>query len=557
LNLKKVNGYGPQLLVIKNQEYIYKSQISSLSKPKLMERKNNRLLLLTILFLINATTVFSQKGNPLLHYTVSILQPASHTYNVELHCSNYNLDTICLKMPRWMPGYYQIMDYAKSVENLLARDIKGKNIAVEKLNDNSWVIRGIKNKSFFVNYTISTKRQFVANSYVDSAHAYIIPENTFLYINEQLNTPVSVALVFNNAWKKIATGLDPVADKTTEFTAPDFDILYDCPILIGNLRELPSFKVNGIEHRFIGYNIGDFDHVLFMDNLKKTVEAGVAIIGDIPYKQYTFIGIGPGRGGIEHLNNTTISFDGNGLNKPEAMKRTLNFIAHEYFHHYNVKRIRPFELGPFDYDKGNRTNLLWISEGLTVYYEYLIVKRAGLADAQTLLNNFNGNLNAFENNPGRLYQSLQQASYRTWSDGPFGTQGNEAGKSISYYDKGPLVGLLLDFEIRNATQNKNSLDDVMRMLYHKYYQEKKRGFTEAEFQEAAELVAGIPLTGIFEYIYSTKELDYAKYLAYGGLKIEKQTIESKEKTPTQKFTITRIENPTALQTAILKSWMGE
>lgn len=515
-----------------------------------------KLLLFLALFSGSINPVFSQKETPLLHYTVSVLEPAGRTYDVELRCSKWAQDTIQLKMPKWMPGYYQLIDYAKSVENMLAQDAKGKNLPIEKINSSTWVVSGIKNKTFFVKYTIRTKRQFVANSYVDSTHAYVVPENTFLYIKDHLNIPVSVSLSFNKAWT-IATGLEPVMGKTNEFTAPDFDILYDCPILIGNLQELPSFKVKGIEHRFIGYKMGNFDHAIFMDNLKKIVEAATAVMGDIPYKQYTFIAIGPGRGGIEHLNNTTISFDGNGLNKPEAMNRMMNFIAHEYFHHYNVKRIRPVELGPFDYDRGNRTNLLWISEGLTVYYEYLVVKRAGLTSLTTLFSNFESNLNAVENNPGRFYQSLQQASYSTWSDGPFGTQGNEPGKSISYYDKGPLVGMLLDFEIRNATQNKKSLDDVMRTLYWKYYKEEQRGFTEAEFQAACEQVAGISLTGVLEYVYTTKEIDYAKYLAYAGLKMEKQPIESKEKALTQKFTITRIENPTPLQTAILKSWMGE
>lgn len=525
-------------------------------RPPQLNYRNYKLLLLFILFWVGTTPVFSQKDAPLLHYAVSILEPASHTYDVELRCSKWAQDTIQLKMPKWMPGYYQLIDYAKSVENILAQDAKGKSIPIEKINTNTWVVSGIKNKPFVVKYTIRTQRQFVANSYVDSARAYIVPENTFLYIKDHLKIPVSVSLSFNKAWT-IATGLEPAIGKSNEFTAPDFDILYDCPILIGKLQALPSFKVKGIEHRFIGYKMGDFDHHVFMDNLKKIVEAATAVMGDIPYKQYTFIGIGPGRGGIEHLNNTTISFEGTGLNKPDAMNRMMNFIAHEYFHHYNVKRIRPVELGPFDYDRGNRTNLLWISEGLTVYYEYLIVKRAGLTDPATLFSNFERNLNAVENNPGRFYQSLQQASYSTWSDGPFGTQGNEPGKSISYYDKGPLVGMLLDFEIRNATQNKKSLDDVMRILYWKYYKEEQRGFTEAEFQAACEQVTGTPLTGVLEYVYTTKEVDYAKYLAYAGLKLEKQPAESKEKANTQKFTITKIENPTALQAAILKSWMGE
>lgn len=135
-----------------------------------------------------------------------------------------------------------------------------------------------------------------------------------------------------------------VTGETDEFTAPDFDILYDSPILIGNLEELPSFKVKGIEHHFIGYNIGYFDHELFINNLKKVVEAAVAIFGDIPYKQYTFLAIGPGRGGIEHLNNTTISFDCNQIKTNNDINRTMNFIGHEYFHNYNVKRIRPFAI---------------------------------------------------------------------------------------------------------------------------------------------------------------------------------------------------------------------
>jgi predicted metalloprotease with PDZ domain len=165
-----------------------------------------------------------------------------------------------------------------------------------------------------------------------------------MYINEHLNTPVSVKVIPDKLWGGIATGLEPVQGTKNEFSAPDFDVLYDCPILIGNLEELPSFRINGIEHRFIGYKMGNFDRAEFMNDLKKVVQAGIDIIGDIPYKQYTFIGIGPGRGGIEHLNNTTVSFDGAGLTGKEAMVRMMNFLAHEYFHNYNVKRIRPYEL---------------------------------------------------------------------------------------------------------------------------------------------------------------------------------------------------------------------
>jgi len=522
-----------------------------------MNKLINKLPAICILFIFAVNGIFSQKLDPTLHFQITFPQPANHSYNIELNCSNWQKDTIEFKMPEWMPGYYQLMNYAKTVSNITATDSKGKNLSVKKTNDHTWEIAGIKNQDFTLFYTIKTEKQFVAISYVDSAHAYLIPENTFLYIPNHLDLPVNISIEPVKTWNKIATGLTPVVSKTNEYSAPNFDILYDCPILIGKLEEFQSFDVKGTTHRFIAYKPGVFDHKLLMDKLKKIVEASVEIFVEIPYNEYTFIGIGPGRGGIEHLNNTTISFDGSGLANPETMNKMINFIAHEYFHHYNVKRIRPFELGPFNYQTENRTNLLWVSEGLTVYYEYLIVKRAGLANTETLFENFNRNITATENNPGRLFQSLQQASYATWSDGPFGTQGKDPGKSISYYDKGPVVGLFIDFEIRNATQNKKSLDDVMRKLYWTFYKEKQRGFTEAEFQAACEEVAGISLTNFFEYVYTTKELDYTKYLGYAGLKVDVQTAGSNEKGSKRQFKLSKIENPNELQKTILKSWLGE
>lgn len=515
--------------------------------------KHRSSLLVLAVFCISCFTQ-AQNTKPVMQYSISIPDPQTHVYHVQLQTGGWSKDTIDLKLPKWMPGYYQLMNYAADITNIKAGAKKGTAPSLQKINDNTWRLAGIKNKAVSIDYDITTKKQFVANSYVDSAHAYIINANSFLYADGYINTPVSVSIDLPKQWNNIATGLTPVKGASTRFYAADFDELYDCPILMGNLEQLPSFYVKGIEHRFMGYKMGSFDKVAFMDKLKKVVEAAVNIIGDIPYKQYTFIGIGPGRGGIEHLNNTTVSFDGTGLDKPGAMNRVLNFLAHEYFHHYNVKRIRPFELGPFDYDRENRTNQLWISEGLSVYYEYLVVKRAGLSDATTLLHNFEGNMNALENNPGRLHQSLSQASYYTWKDGPFGTQGPEAGKSISYYDKGPVVGLLFDLTIRNATQNKKSLDDVMRLLYWNYYKKKQRGFTEAEFQEACETVAHISLTTLFDYVYTTKELDYTTYLNYGALAVDWNMDEQQKK---KKASIRFISNPDAQQSAILKSWLGE
>jgi predicted metalloprotease with PDZ domain len=512
------------------------------------------LIVLIVLFSCKTSTTFSQTNSPHLQYELSIPQPENHTYHLEFTISHWNQDTICLKMPNWMPGYYQMMEYYKDLENISAQDQHGAPLPVERMNDNTWRISGIGSRAFTVGYTIRTHRTFVANSYVDADHAYLVPGNTFLYVDGLLQVPVSVKMKIDPDWE-FATGLDPVIGKPEVFAASDFDLLYDCPILIGDLDELPAFKVKGINHRFIGYKMGQFDRELFMNNLKKVVEAAVDIMGEIPYQQYTFIGIGPGRGGIEHLNNTTVSFDGSGLDSPAGMNRMMGFLAHEYFHHYNVKRIRPYELGPFDYDHGSRTNLLWISEGFTVYYESLILKRAGLIDTETMLSQLAENLNEYENDPGRMYQSLSQASYNTWEEGPFGNFGTGPDRSISVYTKGAIVGMLLDFEIRYASGNHKSLDDVMRSLYWKYYIQEKRGFTDAEFQFACEQAAGISLANLFEYVYTTEELDYAKYLGQVGLRIDRQVNDSNDKA--QRLMIKRLANPTPLQSSLLSSWLGE
>ena len=509
--------------------------------------------LLTLTVLSSCTGGIEKDVNPSLQYSISMSEPSNHLVHVILNYKGLNEDTIDFKMPLWMPGYYQIMEYSKEVRNFSANNSNDKNVPIIKADRNTWRVVPGKSTSFSISYDVYSDRNFVACNYLDTTHGYIVPAATFIYPSGHLDVPVRLKIMPFSGWKNVATGLDKADGKADEYTAPDFDILYDCPILIGNLEELPSFKINGVVHRFLAYNPGIFNRDTFISGLEKTVWAAIDMMGDIPYSNYTFIGIGPGYGGIEHLNNTTVSFSGNGLEKPGAMIRMLKFLGHEYFHHYNVKRIRPYELGPFDYDRENRTNLLWVSEGLTVYYEYLIVRRSELMSDDELLTSIESNINAIENDAGRQYQSLSQASYETWDDGPFGNRPGGADKSISYYDKGPLIGMILDFSIRNATENKKSLDDVMRFLYRHYYKNLNRGFTDAEFQQACQDIAGISLSREFEYVYTTKEIDYSTYLSYAGLKL---TEGKDSKTGKRKFRITRQDNLNPSQMSIFRSWCG-
>jgi predicted metalloprotease with PDZ domain len=506
----------------------------------------------SFLFLSILIVVFnlSLEAQTRISFLISVLKPETQKVQVEIKLEGFQEDTLVLKMPQWMPGYYQIMNYAENVEELRCT-AAGKDVQVIHPKTNTWLIAKNNVSEVVIRYNVKATRAFVANCFVDTTRAYLVTAGCLLYPEKYIIHPVSVKIEQYPQWKSIATGLEPIENNTDLFSAPNFDVLYDCPILIGNLESLGDFPVRDVPHCFTGFQLGTFDRELFTNRLQKVVQAAVSIFDDVPYKQYTFIGTGPGRGGIEHLNNTTISFNGDNMKTDEEMIPVLSFIGHEYFHHFNVKRIRPFELGPFDYDRENRTFQLWVSEGISVYYQNVLLRRAGLTSKDWLLDIFESEINSLENNPGRKHQSLAQSSYNTWEDGPFSNR--EKGKAISYYEKGPVVGMIFDLAIRNATQNKKSLDDVMRYVYELYYKKLQRGFTDAEFRQACEKIAETQLSEEFDYVYTTREIDYEKYLGFAGIKIEKSTKDDGKTF----INLSRIENPDPLQKAVQHSWLAE
>lgn len=523
---------------------------------------NRRLTVFLLQYIFFPLALIAQAPVPSFEYEVSVPNPDSHAYHVSLELRNWPTDMVDLRLPNWMPGYYQMMDYYKGVRNFEV--LSGQ--ALDDSKPMTWTLSGVKGQKIQVAYDIFTDRTFVANSYVDADRAYIIPVNSFLYVDGYMNVPITVTVKKSNGWSDVATGLELVSENAQEavFKSTDFDSFLDSPLLMGNLKKLPDFEVNGINHRFWGYKMGEFDEGKLVKDLQSAIQVASGIIDHIPYNEYTFIGIGPGRGGIEHLNSSTVSFNGDQLQSPQGYLGMINFLSHEYFHHYNVKRIRPFELGPFDYQNGSKTTQLWISEGLTSYYARIMVRRAGISSESDFLKGVASGITQFENNPGKEYQSLIESSFETWHEGPFGKSGKDPNKSISYYVKGPVVGLLMDFGIREATNNEKSLDDVMRELYHKYYLGLGRGFTDAEFRTVCTDMAGTPLTELFQYIYTPKPLDYDTYLGYAGLKLvkEQQTRSFKDRdgNPIEKsmdaYSLVPIENPSASQKAILDSWIG-
>jgi len=469
---------------------------------------------------VSRLTIFLVAALPALcqtfAFTVSMEHPANHYYHVELRCDGLKADAQGFKMPVWMPGYYRIMDYSKDVVNFNAADGSGHSLAWTKINKNTWHVKSMGVPQIVVSYDVYAFTRFVGNNYLDDRRGYFVGPGMYLYVPGMIDRPATVRFRLPGGWSSVATGLDPVAGEGNTFSARDFDLLYDCPTLLGS-QEHFQFQVKGMPHYIVAEDVpASIDRAKIAADLEKIVEAATAMMGEIPYQHYTFLLMGRGAGGVEHLTSAAMLFDGTSLATPDGYRRWLSFAAHEYFHTYNVKRIRPIALGPFDYDRENYTTMLWEAEGFTSYYQDLLVKRAGLMNAEQYFATLTNNISAYENSPGHLFQSAAQSSVDTWIRGD-----NAANTTISYYNKGPAIGAMLDYKIRAETNNRESLDDVMRALYHEYFEQKKRGFTDGEFRAVCERIAGVPLSELFDdYVATNKPVDYAKYFALAGLKID-------------------------------------
>lgn len=477
-------------------------------------------ILVHIIFFLYSTDVNAQQSKEKIHFTLSMQNPATHYFHVELNCNGFTEDTLTFTMPVWSPGYYWIINFPKNVTNFRVTDSSGIPLAWRKTDKNKWQVITKQSAAIRLSYEVYANTQSVAEPFLDDSHAFIMPTGLLVYPEGYLSHDATISIQPYSNWKSVSTGLEPVKEKPFTYYAADFDEMFDCPIYAGNQTVL-SFDVQGIPHYVAFENPGNFDTGVLLADLQKMVTTASAIIGEIPYKHYTFIIMGEGRGGLEHRNSTAVFSSGTVYSQQDTAgyKRWLAFLSHEYFHHYNIKRIRPIALGPFDYSKENLTNMLWVSEGLTVYYEYIALNRAGIFSKEEVYAALQSNIRNYENIPGHLFQPVTQASYDTWIQ--FFSRGDNASNTqISYYDKGCALGALLDFAIRHATNNTKSLDDVMRTLYYDYYKKQHRGFTDEEFRQVCETVAGRELSEVFEYASTTKEIDYKKYFGWAGLDID-------------------------------------
>ncbi len=464
------------------------------------------------LLVLMTTVTTSAIAAPTIHFEVSFKEPQAHYAEIKMEISDLRKDYIDVKMPVWTPGSYLVREYAKHVERVEACDADGALLAVEKIDKNTWRIQSDKAKKVTFSYHIYGFEVSVRTNFIDDSHAFLSPAATFMYIDGMLNHPAEVTIIPHANWSKVSTGLDAVAGKPNTFHATDFDILFDSPIEVGN-QDVFTFEAAGVHHEIAMVGGGNYDKERLKTDCAAIVEEATSIFGVNPNKRYVFIvhNYQSGGGGLEHLNSTVLGASRNGYQTERSYVGFLGLVAHEYFHLWHVKRLRPAELGPFDYDKENYTSALWIMEGFTAYYDNLLLRRCGFLNENGYLQAISNDVNAVENRPGNNVQPVALASFDAWIK-YYRPDENSANTSVSYYNKGALMAMLLDVKILAATAGKKRLDDALKAAYEKFYIKEQRGFEIPEFQSLVEQVAGTSVADIFDAAHAVGPLDYNHYL---------------------------------------------
>ena len=480
-----------------------------------------------IIFFMNINTSNAATAAK-ISYNVTFPEVQAHYADIEMNIEHLNQNTLILKMPVWTPGSYLVREFAKSIEGFTV-SADGREMPFTKTRKNWWSINTKGLNHVTIKYKVYCFEISVRTALVDISHAFLSTSGIFMYPDGMLNQPSTIHIVPFGGWNKVSTSLEMVNNDPFTVHAPNYDILFDSPIEVGN-QDVFGFDAAGVHYQIAMYGGGNYDKEKLKTDVAKIVEQETAVYGENPNKHYVFIvhNYFRGGGGLEHLSSTVLGASRDAYGTPRGYQNFLSLVAHEHFHLWNVKRLRPIALGPFDYDNENYTTDLWIAEGFTAYYEDIILRHANLIDADNYLTVMSNDINQVENTPGKKIQSIADASYDAWIKAYRPTE-NSNNSTISYYSKGSVAAMMLDLEIINDSQGKYSLDNVMNYMYHEYYKTLKRGYTDAEFKKGLEKFAGKNLDDFYQkYVYGVADVDYNKYLGYAGYQITDEAATSND-----------------------------
>ncbi len=454
-------------------------------------------------------------------YRVVFRDVHRHLIEVEMTVPAPEGPTLDLIMPIWTPGSYLVREYSRHVHEVAVRG-HGGPLPVHKSSKNVWRVEleGAQER-ITVRYLVYAFEKSVRSSYVDADRAFISPAGLFMWADGRADLPHIIEFELPESWRRISTALALVPGTETSYQALDFDDLVDSPIMLGN-QSVAEFRVRGVPHRVALSGHSEISVRALAPDLERITETVLRMFGEVPYEHYTFLvhATDTGFGGLEHHNSCALLLSRYALISPEQYwRRWLSLVCHEFFHVFNVKRIRPHTFSNFDYTQEIYTRLLWVAEGTTAYYDNLLVMRAGLTSPRQLLDLFGEKIARLLKAPGRKVQTLEEASFDAWIK--FYRADEESQNStVSYYLKGSLVTWMLDLEIRRITGGERSMDDVMRALYRDYQGDDYGGMNRDLFREVVDSVAGESMRDFFDaYVHGTEEIDFERHLAPFGLRL--------------------------------------
>ncbi len=457
------------------------------------------------------------KATAKIFYRVAMPEPTSHLFEVTLRVSNWQKNILDLKIPVWTPGSYLIREYARNIWDLAAFGSKNESLVSYKIGKNHWQIKTEERKDIQVKYRVFANELTVRTNHLDASHGYFNGAAMFFYIPQWEQQPIQLQIIPPQSNWQVTTTLPLVTGETNIFEAKDFDTLVDSPVEIGK-HQLYDFTVLGKSHQLAIWGEGNSLPEEIVRDTIKIIETEAKIFGGLPYEKYLFLLhlSGNGYGGLEHKDSCTLNYPRFGFRDREKYQRFLQLVAHEFFHLWNVKRIRPQALETFDYDAENYTTSLWFCEGTTSYYDLLIPLRAGIYERQNFLENLSKDITKYLNIPGRKIQSLAESSFDAWIK-LYRRDADSDNNQISYYLKGELVSLLLDLFIRAKFKNRRSLDDVMVLMWQRFGIEEI-GFTPEQLQDTIAEVADCSLADFWvNYLETTQKLPFNEYLEPFGL----------------------------------------
>jgi predicted metalloprotease with PDZ domain len=471
--------------------------------------------LITIIVIgMMANTVLAEK----ISYQLTFPEAQGHYVNVTMEVKT-SKDEVIVKMPVWAPGSYLVREFARHVEGFKAKS-GGTSLSFIKRDKNTWVIKNPTKSAISISYKVYAFELTVRTSFIDESHAYLNGTSIFMYVDGQLNQASEIIITPNSNWSKISCALPSEKNNAYHLYAENYDILADSPIEIGN-QTIIEFTTQGVKHSVAMIGPGNYDAEKIKKDFAKIVDEATSVFGTHPCKNYTFFvhNVPAGGGGLEHLNSTSVQVQRFAYSNEATYQSFLGLVAHEYFHLWNVKRLRPVVLGPFNYDVENYTRMLWVSEGFTAFYDNWLVKRAGYNTPEKYLDIIANEYSAQTNLPGDKEQSVADASFDAWIK-YYRRNENSNNTQVSYYDKGSILASLLNLMIIEHSGAKQNLDNLMSYLYEEYYNKKNTGFTDEQFKAAAEKFTGKNLDEFYKnYVNGVTAIPYESFLKIVGLKL--------------------------------------